>query len=231
MQKDRTVRNGLIITAVGILLIGVLWFLLLSSSSQSVLQLTPIPIELSENIDDYTIFEIDPEQSSVSFTLDEILRGLPTTVNGRSQHLSGQIALNLTDPTASQVGIIQINAQTLQTGNEFRDNAIHTFILESEKFERIVFEPRKISGLPKQFSLNEPATFQIEGDLTIRDITQSVAFTTTATVTNPSTLIGSATAQIDRTAFNLQIPDVPNVANVNNHVTLMIEFVGAAIVE
>ena len=229
-MKDRTVRNGLIITAVGILLVGALWVFVLNPSSQ-IVQLAAIPIELPENTDNYTIFEIDPAQSTVSFKLDEVLRGLPTTVNGRSQHVSGQIALNTSNPVASQVGIIQINAKTLQTGNEFRDNAIHTFILKSEEFGVIIFEPRRISGLPKQISPDESATFQIEGDLTIRDITQTVVFTTTSTATNLSTLIGSATAQIDRTAFNLQIPDVPNVANVSNHVILMIEFVAVAIVE
>ncbi|VAW36153.1 hypothetical protein MNBD_CHLOROFLEXI01-1099, partial [hydrothermal vent metagenome] len=116
------------------------------------------------------------------------------------------------------------NARTLLTNNEFRDNAIQNFILDTEIYEFIAFMPTNISGYPTTFTSNEPITIQVEGDLTIKDVTKTAVFSTTITVNDIMQLSGTATAQILRSDFNLTIPDAPGVANVSNETTLTIVF-------
>lgn len=177
-----------------------------------------------------TLFEILPAESQVRFILDEDLRGVRTTVVGATDQVAGQLALDLADPGATQVGIIQVNARTLLTDNNFRNNAIRNRILNTDQFEFITFTPTEVRGLPASAAIGDPVSFEIEGDLTIRDITNPVAFTVTATPVTTDRLEGQASATVDRADYNLVIPQVDGVANVDEAVRLEIDFVALAVV-
>lgn len=224
-MKDKTLLGGLIVMGLGVILIGVVWALFLQPGRTPTEPLTAIPLTLEGDTAAYTIFEIDSAESEVTFSLDEILRGLPTIVIGNSRQVAGQIAVNFENPSISQLGPILINARTLATDNEFRDKAIHGFVLDTEAYEYITFKPTAVNGLPEQFMADVPSSVQIEGDLTIREITLPVIFSGSVTANGRTKLTGSATAQIDRAAFQLQIPDTPGVANVSEQVLLTIHIV------
>lgn len=59
-------------------------------------------------------------------------------------------------------------------------------------------------------------------------MTQSVTFTATVTVISATQLEGSASTIVNRADFGLEIPSVPNVADVDEEVLLEIDFVAAA---
>ncbi|WP_420643150.1 YceI family protein [Candidatus Leptofilum sp.] len=223
-MKDKTLLGGLIVMGVGAVLIGVVWVLFLQPSRTPTAPLTAVPITIEGNPDEFTIFEIQTAESEVTFSLDELLRGLPTMAVGRSQQVAGQIAVNFDAPENSQIGPIVINARTLRTDNEFRDNAIHGFILDTEAHEFITFTPTQINGLPEQFVSNEPIVVEIVGNLTIREIEQPVVFEGTVTANGRAQLTGSATSRIDRNVFQLEIPEAPGVADVSEQVSLTIKF-------
>jgi len=175
-----------------------------------------------------TIYEIKPEESEVSFTLGEILRGVPTAVIGKTDQVAGQIAFDLEDLSTAKVGTIQINARTLLTDNNFRNKAIRNRILFTDAFEFITFEPTAITGLPDSIEIGESVEFQITGDLTVRDTTREVTFDVTATAVSPDRIEGTAVATVMRRQFNLQIPSVSNVADVDEEVILEINFAAEA---
>ena len=177
-----------------------------------------------------TVFNIDSTQSQVSFTLTEELRNVPTTVVGTTDQVAGQIAVDYSDPKTAQVGEIRINARTLATDQEMRNRTIRGQILQSaqDQYEYITFQPTAIIGLPDTITIGKPVEFQITGDLTIRDITQSVAFIVTATPVSETELTGTAAAVVQRADFELTIPNVPSVANVSEDVKLEIDFVATA---
>src|SRR5262245_14265399 len=52
--------------------------------------------------------QIVPEQSEARFTIDEILRGRPNTVVGKSNQVAGEIAVNPNDLSAAKVGAIRV---------------------------------------------------------------------------------------------------------------------------
>ncbi len=171
------------------------------------------------------IFEIRPSGSEVRFTLDELLRGEPTTVVGRTDQVAGQIAVDLADLSTAQVGVIQVNARTLATDNEFRNRAISNTILDTNAFEFITFAPTAVTGLPGSASVGETVSFQLTGNLTIRDITREVIFEATVTVVSAERLEGTAVTTIQRGDYNLAIPEVESVADVSEAVLLEIDFV------
>jgi polyisoprenoid-binding protein YceI len=170
----------------------------------------------------YTISQAD---SQVRFELDEDLRGSRVTVVGVTDQAAGEIALNLSDLSTAEVGVIQINARTLETDNSFRNRAIQNRILETGTYEFITFTPTAVNGLPESAEVGEEISFTMEGDLTIRDVTQPVTFDVAATAVSPDQISGTASAVISREAYGLQIPEVPDVANVEDEVDLYIDFV------
>ena len=171
------------------------------------------------------VYEIVQAESEARFELDEDLRGERKTVVGATDQVAGQIAFGYDDLSTAEVGTIQLDARTLATDNNLRNRAINRFILETNDFEFITFEPAAVLGLPDSVEVGEAVEFTIEGNLTIRDVTSPVTFDVVATLVSEDRLEGSASATVARGDFGLQIPSVPNVANVEEEVQLAIDFV------
>ncbi len=172
--------------------------------------------------------QIVPEESEVRFLIDEVLNGSPKTVVGTTNQVAGEIAVNPSDPTQTRVGAIQVNARTLSTDSGMRNRTIANRILQTGQYEFITFTPTSIVGLSEQGSVGQTYTFQIVGDLTIRDVTKEVTFDVTATPQSESRLEGTATTTILYTDYNIAIPSVPQVASVDDEVKIEIDFVAAA---
>ncbi len=175
-----------------------------------------------------TIFEISQEGSEVRFELDEDLRGSRFTVVGVTNQVAGQVAINYADLSATQVGEIRINARTLATDNNFRNRAIQNEILDTGSFEFITFVPTAVNNLPASAAIGDAVQFTLVGDLTIRDITSEAVFTVDATAVSETEFSGTATAIVNRETYGLQIPSVPNVANVEEEVELYLDFTANA---
>jgi polyisoprenoid-binding protein YceI len=184
----------------------------------------------SANAPSAILFQIVPDSSQVSFTTHEELRGSPNTVVGTTNQVAGQIYVDFNTPSNSQVGVIRVDVRTLATDNEFRNRAIRTAILQSsqDQYEYAQFTPTALQGMPDKVTIGQAVSFQIVGDLTLRDITQSVTFDTTVTVVSDTRLEGTATATVTRAQYQLEIPSVPGVANVSDNVQLQIDFVATA---
>lgn len=176
-------------------------------------------------------FSIDSEQSSASFTLEEDLRGERVTVVGTTPDVGGTITVNMSDPSASTVGTIAVNARTLETDADMRNRAIRSRILNSaeDEYEFIIFEPTALSNFSAEsVSVGDTLTFDITGNLTIKDTTNEVTFTTSVTVDSDTQISGTASANVLYADYGLVIPDVPSVANVTDDVDLEINFVATA---
>ncbi len=165
---------------------------------------------------------ISSADSLVSFTLQEEIRGIETTVVGSTDQVAGEILIDFDNPAASMLGDVVVNARTLTTDSSNRNRAVRGAILGTDTFEFITFSPTSIDGLP-----SEPADsfkFTVTGDLTIRDVTQLVTFE--VEISGPEDrLEGSASTVVNRTDFGIVIPSVPFIANVSEDVTVSIEFV------
>ncbi|MEW5869582.1 MAG: YceI family protein [Chloroflexota bacterium] len=169
-------------------------------------------------------YQIVQAESQARFSIDEVLRGKPFTAVGATSQVAGEIAVNF-DNLGAQVGIIQVNARTLKTDNNFRDRAINNEILDTAQYEYITFEPTAVTGLPASVNANQEFSFQITGSLTIRDITKEVTFEVRLTPISADRMQGYASATVLRSDYKLTIPSVPSVADVSDQVLLEIDFV------
>ncbi len=171
------------------------------------------------------VFEIDQAGSEVRFTIFEELLGQPNNVVGVTDQVSGEVAVDFSDLSTAQVGDIRVNARTLVTDNNRRNQAIRNRILFTNDYELITFSKIMIMGLDRGASPGETFQFQIAGELTIKDTTNPVVFDVTAEMVSENRIVGSATTSIQRNDFDLAVPNVPNVANVGEEVSLKIDFV------
>src|SRR6516225_9126323 len=73
------------------------------------------------------VFEIDPHQSRLGFTLDATLH----TVHGAFQLKDGSVRFDPSTGAAS--GLITVDAISADTGNRGRDHKMHKDILESAR--------------------------------------------------------------------------------------------------
>jgi polyisoprenoid-binding protein YceI len=174
------------------------------------------------------IFEIVSAESEARFLIDEVLRGDPVTVVGSTDQVAGQIAVDPGDLSSAQAGIIQVNARTLATDNQFRNRAIKNRILLTNDHEFVTFAPTEIVGLDGSGVVGETYSFQIVGDLTVTDVTRQVTFEVTATPVSETRIEGLATTAFLYTDFELFIPDAQAVDTVEDEVRLEFEFVAEA---
>lgn len=191
------------------------------------------PTEASEAADDpsegLVVLAIIPQESEARFIIYELLNGQDKNVVGATNQVAGEVAINPDNLSQVQFGVIQINARTLVTDDSRRNNAIRNRILNTDQYEFITFTPTSISGLSGAGEVGKSYTVQITGDLTIRNVTQSVTFEATLTAESESRLRGSANATIKRSDFDLIVPSVPFVANVADEVRLELDFVMAPV--
>jgi polyisoprenoid-binding protein YceI len=90
-------------------------------------------------------FAIDARQSTVTFTLGDVLH----TVHGTFLLKNGGV---LFDPsTGNAGGLLTVDAQSGDSGSAARDRKMHKEILESDKFPEITFAPHHITGqIPRE---------------------------------------------------------------------------------
>jgi polyisoprenoid-binding protein YceI len=170
------------------------------------------------------LFQISQDESEARFSIYELLRGDPKIVVGATDQVAGEIQFDPADLSTAQVGTILVNARTLETDDGNRNRALGNRILETGSYEFISFEPTSISGLPDSVSEGETVSFQIIGDLTIKDVTKEVTFEAEVTFVSSDRLEGLAAATVLHDDFGITIPDVPFVADVGEEVELQIEF-------
>lgn len=171
-----------------------------------------------------TLFEI-ADGSTATFTLDEELRGQPTTVVGTSSIVLGQIELDRERLADSRIGEILVNARDFSTDSSNRNRAINGPILDTGVYEFVSFVPTSIDGLSGEAAVGEELEFRVTGDLTIRDVTNEVTWDVTGVLADDGTLRITASTEVLRSEFELRIPSAPGVANVSDQVSLGLEIV------
>jgi polyisoprenoid-binding protein YceI len=86
------------------------------------------------------VFQLDPHQSQVTFTLGDVLH----TVHGTFQAKSGTVRFDTSNGSAS--GLLVVDATSGDSGSKARDKKMHKEILESSKYPEIAFAPQHVRG-------------------------------------------------------------------------------------
>lgn len=105
-------------------------------------------------------FQLDPQQSTVNFTLGDVLH----TVRGTFRLTRGSLRL---DPASGNLrGEIVVDAKSGNSGSGMRDRKMNREVLESDRYPEIAFHPDRIDGtilLPGKSSVRVHGVFTIHG--------------------------------------------------------------------
>jgi polyisoprenoid-binding protein YceI len=105
-------------------------------------------------------FRLDPAQTSVKFTLGDVLH----TVHGTFRLKHGALQF---DPNSGKIsGEIVVDATSGESGSSMRDRKMHKEILESDRYPEIAFRPDRIEGVVAntgKSSVKVHGTFSIHG--------------------------------------------------------------------
>ena len=186
---------------------------------------TPEPTATEET--DGSTFRIVSEKSTASFSLEEDLRGTHITVLGTTKDVSGEVSADRMALADAKIGTIRINARTFVTDSEQRNNAIRRMILKTEDDanEFIEFVPKSVTGLTATAEIGKTVPFTVTGDLTVSGQTKEATFKGTVTFVSETELSGSVESNIHYPDWNIAVPNLPFLANVDQDVTLKLEFI------
>lgn len=204
-----------------------------TNTPQPTATFTVTPTEAPQ-VPDRTLYRITSEESEVRFRINEVLLGNPTEVIGITKQVAGDFIVNFADPPASQLGEVAINARTLKTDNEFRDQSIRGQILQTGQSENefIRFATTEfLSLIGEPVGVGETIAFDVLGDLTIKGITNPVTFNVTVTVESEDRISGTASTSVLYPDFGINIEAPPNVGGIEDNVILEIDFVALAVEE
>lgn len=182
------------------------------------------------------VFTLVAEQSSANYSVQEEFfggaaemigkeAGTVTTV-GSTNGVSGQIVLDFSGEAPSLVsGQATVDISSLTSDDSRRDDRIRSRWLESASFPTATFTFTSMEGFPAgAYQEGQPVSFQLLGDLTIRDQTRPVTFAVTATLQG-NTLSGTATAQILMSDFGVEPPNLLNILIVADETLITLSFV------
>jgi polyisoprenoid-binding protein YceI len=195
----------------------------------------PYPIEPETSFDTvYPVpegslqtFNIIPGESEVSYEVGEVFLNQDNAFNiaiGITTELNGEIIVDRDNPNNSSIGIISVDVSKFTSDNQRRDNAIRERFLQSAQFPIVEFTPQDIQGLPDNYEEGQQVTFQISGDVTIRDVTKPAIFDVTM-VGNGDTISGEATTTILMSDYGFGPISIAGILNTEDEVKVKIVFV------
>ena len=170
------------------------------------------------------VIAIDPANSEARYRVREQLAGhdLPNDAIGKTRAISGSVTIH-PDGTIDQAGSkFSVNLSTLQSDRSMRDNFLRRSVLQTGQFPNATFVPTQVSGLSWPLPQSGPVTFQLTGDLTIRDVTKPVTWDVTGEIQDGQAgrATGLAKTSFTFADFNLEQPRVQSVLSIEDHITL-----------
>lgn len=179
-------------------------------------------------------FLIVPEESQASYVVqEEFFAGALSTIGiqageetavGVTSEIEGGISLGLSEPRPTLgPNEFVVDLRTLTSDQPRRDQRIRQNDLESNRFPFARFVATEIVGFPQDYVAGEPVSFQLVGEMTIREITNPLTFDVVATL-NGDTLTGAATSYLLMQDYGFDPPNILNILAVIDGVTVTLEF-------
>lgn len=191
----------------------------------------PTPTDAPQ-IPQRALYRITSDESEARFRINELILGNPTEVIGKTKQVAGDFIVNFSDPPASQLGEIVINARTFKTDTDIRDQSIRGQILQVGDHEFIRFVPTELLSLPtRPMGVGVVVEFDVVGDLIIKGITNSVTFNASVTTESEERISGFASTTILYEDYGINIEAPPNVSGIEDTVILEIIFVALLVEE
>lgn len=176
--------------------------------------------------DETVTLVVVPEQSEARYRVREQLAGfsLPSDAIGHTSAISGQIVGKMDGTIVSPESKIVVDITGLQSDQGMRDGFIQRTPLQSAQYPNVTFVPTSAPGLPLLVPESGSASFQLIGDLTIRDVTKPTTWQATCElVVDQTEGKCAATTAFTFADFNLEQPQVPRVLSIEDTIKLEVD--------
>jgi polyisoprenoid-binding protein YceI len=168
-------------------------------------------------------FQIVPDQTQASYSVQEVLLGQSLTTTGTTNTVQGQFQLGVKDGKPYiELSQLRVDLRTLTSDNRLRDEAIRRQWLESNTYPYADFVAKEVTGFPSDPVEGQDVHFKVTGDMTIRNITRSVTFDITAKVEGDM-LTGTATTLIYMKDYGFSAPEIAGRFTVADGVTVTVK--------
>jgi polyisoprenoid-binding protein YceI len=118
------------------------------------------------------VFELDPAQTHIEFTLPEVIRA----VHGTFKLKSGSIRFDLA--TGKAGGLVVVDVESEESDNVSLDRKIQAEVLETRKYPEAIFTPLQIDG---RLEAEGESPLQLSGILKLRGKEHELMVETTVT--------------------------------------------------
>ncbi len=179
----------------------------------------------SEAADGATVITVTDGSEAV-YRINEQLarRDLPNDAVGTTSDIEGQIVFSEDGTVDAERSKITVGVRSLKSDSDRRDSYIQRNSLESNQYPEVTIAVTEIRGLSWPLPTSGEATFEMVGDLTIRDQTDTVTWETTATFTEGG-VEGLAKTVVTFEQYGMTKPRVAIVLSVVDEIRLEISFV------
>ncbi|MCY3650749.1 MAG: YceI family protein [Acidimicrobiaceae bacterium] len=163
--------------------------------------------------DDAGDLQGEPTVSFAGFRVDEVLNSIGDfTAVGRTADVAGSIELS---NTALMAATVEVTMSTLRTDNSFRDGRIYGALNTSE-YPKAIFTLVEPVELPAGMADGEPFSGSAEGDLTIKGVTNRVAFDLQAQLVG-DIIVAVGSSDVVFSDYGVTAPTAPVVVSVEDH--------------
>ena len=179
----------------------------------------------SEAADGATVITITGGSEAL-YRINEQLarRDLPNDAVGTTQDIEGEIVFSADGTVDAERSKITVGVRSLRSDSDRRDSYIRGRSLESDQYPDVTIAVTEIRGLSWPLPTSGEASFEMVGDLTIRDQIDTVTWETTATFTDGG-VEGLAKTVVTFEQYQMTKPRVAIVLSVADEIRLEINFV------
>lgn len=205
---------------------GFLWAAGNETPASTNKSLQPIPFEKSGIIQDTGVrLVVAPNGNTVRYLVREQLAGFdfPNDAVGETSDVTGSVVFNADGDILSEESRVIVDITGLTSDRERRDGYIQRRTLESETHPTVELVPFMVRGLEFPLPTSGTGTFDIVGNLTIRDVTEVTSWRVTAQF-GDGTMTGTARTEFTFEEFGMEKPSVGSVLSVADAIRLEFDF-------
>ncbi len=185
-------------------------------------QETPVSSGTDHNINTISIVLGDGSKARYLVKEQLVRQNLPNDAIGVTNDVYGMINI-LSDGKVDAVkSKISVNLSALKSDSSRRDQYVANNTLDTVNFPTADLVIKSIPDLPWPIPVSGNASFDIIADLTIRDVTKEIVWSTN--VEFGEVIRGTSKANFQFEKFDLKIPKVFVVLSVDNDIRLEIDF-------
>lgn len=170
---------------------------------------------------DTTRFVIAGDGNEARYRVREQLVGVnfPNDAVGVTKAIQGSIAVDQAGRIVVDGSKITVDLVSMASDRDMRDGYVRRNTLVTETYPSVVLVPTELKGLRWPLPASGSVTFQLIGNLTVKDVTRSTTWDVTMTVAG-GTLTGTATTSFTFEEFGLTKPRVARVMSVEDTIKL-----------